>query len=112
MAEDHGDDQFFAVCLRALAASHRGGENVGGMRGVLLPVDVVVIHATDHQGIGKRGGNGVDAAAGTDDGGWATTCNFIENLEGNADIVLLVATESTADRVEKETLGLRDPVRG
>src|SRR5580704_10445513 len=55
MPENEADDQLFAITLRALAASQRRGKNVRRMRRVLLPVNVVVIHATDHQSVGQRG---------------------------------------------------------
>ena len=51
--EHEPNDQFFAITFRALAAGQRGGENVRRMRRVLLPVNVVVIHAADHQPVGQ-----------------------------------------------------------
>src|SRR5208337_1199324 len=47
-------DQFFTIAFRAFTTCHRGRKNVGGMRRVLLPVDIVVIHAADLQRIGER----------------------------------------------------------
>src|SRR5262245_55373817 len=51
MAEHKANNEFLAIRLCALAAGHRGGEDVGGMRRILLPIDVVVVHAADHQRI-------------------------------------------------------------
>src|SRR5208337_232785 len=97
MAQNQTDNQFLAVALGALAAGQRRRKNVGGMRRILFPVDVVVIHAADHQGIGQRSGDGVYALARADNGGRTASRDLVEDLQGNLDVVLLVSAERAAD---------------
>ncbi len=80
------------------------------MRGVLLPVDVVVVHAPDHQRIGERSRDCIHSLAGSDHGRGAATCDFVKHFERNLDVVLLVSAQCTARRVEQEALGLVDRV--
>ncbi len=110
VSEDEADDEFLAVALGAFASGHGGGEDVGWMRWILLPVDVVVVHAADHEGVGERRGDGVDLLAGADDGGGAAAGDLVQNLERDLDVVLLVAAESAAYGIEQEALRLVDGV--
>src|SRR5438309_2659183 len=59
VSQHEADHEFLAARLRALATGHRCGKYVRRMRRVLLPIDVVVVHATNHQRIGKRSGHGI-----------------------------------------------------
>src|SRR5208283_3620722 len=100
MTEDEADDQFLAVAASALAARDGRGKNVGGMRRVLFPVNVVVIHATDHQRIRQRRRNWIHALPGADHRGRTRAGDFIENRQRNLDVVLLVAAQGAAERIE------------
>src|SRR5512133_643443 len=55
MSEHQSNNQLASIALRALSARHGGRKDVGRMGGVLFPVDVVVIHAADHQGVRQCG---------------------------------------------------------
>ena len=112
VAEHQADDQLAAIAAGALAGGHRRGENVGRMRGVLLPVDVVVIHAADHQRVGQRRRNRIHLLAAADHGGFAGPGNLVQHLERDGDVMLLVAAERAANAVEQEALGLIHRVLG
>src|SRR5258708_26688815 len=45
--ENKSHDQLFAITFRPLATGQGGRENIRRMRRVLLPVNVVVVHAAD-----------------------------------------------------------------
>src|SRR5260370_23944744 len=106
VAENKTNDEFFAAAAAPFATRDRCGKNVRRVRRILLPVDVVVIHTADHEGIGQRRGNGIETAAAAEHGGESPARNFGENLEGNGYGVLVVATPRAADRVQKETFGV------
>ncbi len=110
VAENEADDQLFAVAFGTFAAGHGRRKNVGRVRRVLLPVDVVVVHAADHQGVGEGRGDGVNFLPGADDGGGAASRDFFQDFERDDDVVLLVATQGAADGVEQEALRLIDRV--
>ena len=110
VAEHQADDQLASIAARALAAGDCGGKNVGWVRGVLLPVDVVVVHAADHQSVGQRRRNGIHPLAAGDDGGLAWAGNFAQHFQRDADVMLLISTERTANAVEQEALGVIDSV--
>src|SRR5437879_1685244 len=48
VTEHESDDKFPAVRPGTLAASNGSRKNIRGMRWILLPVNIVVVHATDH----------------------------------------------------------------
>ena len=82
------------------------------MRRVLLPVDVVVVHAADHQRIGQRRRNRVHPLAAADQRRFARTRDLVQHFERDRYVVLLVAAKGAADAVEQEALGLVDRVGG
>src|SRR5271154_2469686 len=51
VSQHKSNDQLLAVALGTLTTRHRCRKNIGWMRRILLPINVVVIHATDHQRI-------------------------------------------------------------
>ena len=108
VSENESDDEFLAITPGALASGQGRGKNVGRMRRVLLPVDVVVVHAADHQRVGQRRGHGVDLLAGADHGGRAATGNFVEHLQRDLYIVLLVSAQRAAHGIQQKALGLVD----
>src|SRR5579864_4860959 len=77
MAQHKSDNEFLAARLGAFAPCYRSGENVGRVRGILLPVDVVVVHATDHQRISQRCGDRVNTFAGPRPATSSRTCSAI-----------------------------------
>ena len=110
MAQDQTDNQFLAAAAGPLAARQRRGENIGRMRGVLLPINVVVIHAADHQRVGQRRRDRIDPLARADHRGSTTSCYLAENFQSDLHVVLLIAAERAADGIEQETLRLVDRV--
>src|SRR5579862_1353391 len=106
MAEHQTDDEFFPTALSALATCDRGRKDIGRVRGILLPINVVVIHAADHQRVRKRCRNWVKPAPGADQRRAAGSGDFVENPERNLHIVLLVAAEGAAHGIEEESFGL------
>ena len=112
VAQDKANNQFTPVAVFALAAGHGCGKDIGGVRRVLLPIDVVVVHAADHERVREGGRHRIDALAGADYCGWSRAGDFVEHLERNLDVVLLVAAKRAADGVKQEALGLVNRVLG
>ncbi len=106
MSQDEPDDQLLAIAFRALAAGQRRRKNVRRMRRVLLPVNVVVVHAADHQSIGQRSRDRVDAFAGTDHGRRTVSGDFVEHLERDLHVVLLISAQRTAHGIQQKAFGL------
>src|SRR5438105_14301024 len=97
MTQRQADDQFLAITSFAFAAGDGGGKNVRRVGWVLFPVNVVVIHAADHQRIGQRGRYWIDALASPDHGCVAASGDLIQYFECELYIVLLIAAEGAAD---------------
>src|SRR5579862_4675865 len=97
--EDDADDEFFAAAAGAFATRDCSGKNVRRVRRILLPVDVVVIHAADHESVGQRCGDGIETAATTEDGSQSSSGNFGENVESHSHVVLLIAAQRATERV-------------
>ncbi len=112
MTQHQTDDQFAAIASGPLTTGNGCGKDVGRMRGILLPIDVVVVHAADHQRIRERGGYRVHLFARSDNCRIAATCNLVEHFECDGDVVLLIAAKSTTERVEQETLRLINSLFG
>jgi len=87
------DDQFSRIAAGAFAARQRCRKDVGGMGWILLPIDVVVIHAADHQRICQGRRDRVNMLAGADYCRRPVSCNFVENCKRDLHIVLQVAPE-------------------
>jgi hypothetical protein len=105
MAQNKAYDQFLTIAPGALTRGHCRRKNIGGVRRILLPVDVVVIHAADHQCVGQRRGDGIDLLSCANDGRRAASRDFVEDFERDLYIMLLVAAEGAANRVQQVTLG-------
>src|SRR5438445_10391138 len=106
VSQHEADDEFLAARLRALATGHRCGKYVRRMRLVLLPIDVVVVHATNHQRIGKRSGHGIHLLASSNHGGRTPPGDFLQHLERDLYVVLLISAERAAHGIEQKALGL------
>src|SRR4029079_11740085 len=106
VSQDQADNQLLATALRALAAAERRAKNVGWMRRVLLPVNVVVVHAADHQAIGQRGRDWVDALTRANYGRRTTSGDLVEHLERDLHVVLLESAQGAADRIQQKAFGL------
>src|SRR5438132_13352489 len=76
------------------------------MRWVLFPIDVVVIHAANHQCIGKRGRDWINLFSRADHRRWPATRDFIDHLERDLDVVLLISAKRAADGIEEKTFRL------
>ncbi len=68
----------------ALAAGQRRGDDVRGVRRVLLPVDVVVVHHPDHQRVERATPRPGPALAGADHRGRAAAGDLVEHLAGRS----------------------------
>ena len=112
VAEHQADDQLAAIAPRALAGGDRSRKDVGGMRRILLPVNVVVIHAADHQRVGQRRRDRIHLLAAADHGRLARSGDLVQHLERDCYIVLLISAECTADAVQQKALGLIDRLGG
>ena len=108
VGQDDGDDQVFAVPCGALTASDGGRDDVGGVARVLLPVDIVVVHDSDHQGVGQRSRNDVCLFAAPENGRRPFAAGLLQHLEGDQRVFLAVAAEGAAERVEQIASGLVD----
>src|SRR5580700_11159612 len=106
VSQHQADDQFLSVALGALAAGECRRKNVGRMRWILLPVNVVVIHTADHEGVGERGRDGIDTLAGANYRSRTFARDLVEHFDSDLYIVLLVAAEGAADGIQQEALGL------
>jgi hypothetical protein len=53
VAQRDAQEEVAAGAGVVLGGGHRGGDDVRGMGRILLPVDVVVVHDPDHQGVGQ-----------------------------------------------------------
>src|SRR5581483_3449455 len=106
MPEHDSDNQFLTLVVCALAAGQRRGKDIRGMRWILLPINVVVIHAADHQRIGKGGGDRINTLASADNGRKTASADFVQHAESDLHVVLLVTTQGAPDGIEQEALGL------
>src|SRR6185437_4565119 len=88
VSQDQADNQLLAIALGAFATRQRCRKDVGWMRWVLLPVNVVVVHAADHQAIGQRGRDWVDALARANHGRRTASGDLVEHLESDLHVVL------------------------
>src|SRR5579862_5831541 len=111
VSEHQSDDQLTSITARPLAGCDCGRKNVGGVAGVLLPVDVVVVHAADHQSIGERSRYRIYLLAAADQGRLTRAGDLIQNFQRDIHFRLLITTESASHAVEKKTLRLIDCVR-
>ena len=94
-----------------LAARQRRRKNIRRMRRVLLPINVVVIHAADHQRVGQRRGDGIDPLAGANYRGRARArLSSPRTSRAILTSCCWIATERAADGIEQEALGLVDRV--
>ena len=76
------------------------------MRRILLPVNIVVVHAADHQCVGQRGGDGIDALARANHRRRTAPGDLVEHFQRDLHIVLLVSAQRAAHGIEQEPLGL------
>src|ERR1039458_4374565 len=97
VTQDQADNQFLAAASGPLATRQRRRKNVRRMRGVLFPINVVVIHTADHQRVSQRGGDRIDSCAGANYCGRALSGDFAENFQSDLHVMLLVAAKGAAD---------------
>ncbi len=110
-AHDQRRQQLAAVQAPELGEDERAGRQVGRVRGVLLPIDVVVIQRPGHQRVEQAGGDGVHLFAAADDGARA---GLVEGAVVRAEqlhVVNLRPAERTAEGVEQKPLGGVDGFR-
>jgi hypothetical protein len=112
VAEHQANNQFLPVPAGTFTARNRRRKNVRRMRWVLFPVDVVVIHTPDHQRIGERCRNRIDAPPAPDYGCESDRRNLVENVQRDLHIVLLISTNRAPEGVKEEALRLVDSVGG
>ena len=106
VAQHESNDQFLAIALGALTTRHRSRENIGRMRRILFPVNVVVIHATNHQGIRQRRRHCIHFLTRADHGRRPASGNLLQHFKRNDHVMLLISAKRAAHRIEQEALGL------
>src|SRR5437870_12519790 len=106
VAQNESYDQLAAIALRAFTAGHRRRKDIRWVRWVLFPIDVGVIHAANHQCIGKRGRDWINLFSPADHGRWLATRDFIDHLELDLDVVLLISAKRAADGMQETTFRL------
>ena len=112
MPQHQADNQLAPVAAGALAAGHRRRKDVRRMRRVLLPVDVVVVHAADHQRIGQRRGDRVHRLSRANDRRLARPGNLVQHFQRDDHVVLLIAAQRASHAVEQKALRLVNRVLG
>jgi hypothetical protein len=105
VAQHKSNNQFLAVAAGALATRHRRRKNIGRMRRVLLPVNVVVIHAADHQAFAS------DAETGSifnpcQSRSPARARQSLQHFERDDHVVLLISAQRATHRIEQKPLSL------
>ena len=106
MPEHEPDNQLLAVALGALAAGHRGRENIRRMRRILLPINVVVIHAADHERIRQRRRDRINPLACANYRCRSAARDLPQHFERDDYVMLLISAERAADRIEQVPLCL------
>src|SRR5581483_7711365 len=80
VSEHQADNQFASIASGPLTRGYRSGEDVRRMRRVLLPINVVVVHAADHQRVRQRRGHGIHLLARADNGALAESGDFAKHV--------------------------------
>ena len=97
VTENDSGDQLLSAQSRAFSDRHGSRNNIGRMRGVLLPVDIIVVHHPDHQRIGERSRDDIGPLSGADDRRRAGSPDLLQHLQRDMDVLLPVSPERTAE---------------
>src|SRR5689334_7901216 len=93
VSEDDSYDQLRAARIGAFTTTDCRRDYVGWVRWILLPIDVVVIHATHHKRVRQGCGNYIHLFAGTDHGRRAAARGLVQDFECDRYIVLTESAE-------------------
>ncbi len=99
------EDQIAARASGPFGGCHGRRDDVGGVGRVLLPVDVVVVHDPDHEGVEQRRRDRVPALAGDQHRGVPGAGDFGQHGACDGHVVLLCTAQRTPDRVHQVTFG-------
>jgi hypothetical protein len=108
VAQDDTEDEVLPIPPGTLATRDGRGDDVRRVRGVLLPVDVVVVHHADHQRVRERCRDRIDARSAAQNRRRPFSRDLIEQVERDLDILLLVSAKSAAQRIEQVPFRLVD----
>ena len=106
VGDEDGDECIFAVFTIGFGRGQRCANNIGGMAGILLPVDVVVIEGADEQAVHQGGVGGVRLVASADDGRFGDAAQLFGEAIHHFHIFVVHGCQGAAHAVEQETFGL------
>jgi len=108
VADQDPDEEILAAAPLVLGRSQRCRDDVRRVRRILLPVDVVVIHRPDQEGVHQRGVPEVRHRAVADDRRLLSPAERLHKLISLLHVLVVEGGQRAADRVKQESLGLLD----
>ncbi|OPZ76312.1 MAG: hypothetical protein BWY77_01934 [bacterium ADurb.Bin431] len=100
--EDAGDE--VADVPSGFFSGRQGrGDDVRGMAGILLPVDIVIVDGADEQAVHQRCIGGVGAQAAADDGGVRDAAELYDIAVGGAHVLVVHRRQGAAKAVEQKS---------
>ncbi len=108
VGEGNAEKEVASRSAGPFGGSHRRRNDVGRVGGILLPVDVVVVHHADHQRIQQRRRHRVHLLPGDEHRRTAGAGDLSEDIPCEVHVMLLSAAKRAAHRVHQESFGLRD----
>ncbi len=100
MPQNDTDDQILPAPTLTLTAGECRWDDIGWVGRILLPVDIVVVHHPDHEGIGQGGRDDVHLFAAPDHRGRPLPGDFVQHLESVTRVFLKVSTQRATNGVE------------
>jgi len=107
VGEDNPHEEVLPSEAAHLSRGQRGGDEVRGVRRVLLPVDVVVVEGPNEEGVHERGEGEVGTGPVAKDGRLARPPELSHVAMGGLRVREALGGERTPDRIEEEPLRLR-----
>ena len=108
VAQDDPHDEVLARAPGSLPAGQRRRDDVRRVRGILLPVDVVVVHDPHHERVGQGRRHGIGLLAAAQDGRRARARDLTQYVQGDEGILLAVPSEGASKGVQEVTTRLVD----
>ena len=112
VGDEDADDDLPPIPMCDFAGGQRGGDDVGGVGGVLLPVDVVVVQRPHQERVHQRSVGDVRAVATADDRRLRCAAECDDVAMGGLHVLIWYGSQRTAGGIEQETLGLAHRVGG